>query len=278
MLVPQLGVSYMLNSVVSRYARSQRVPTLMKLDVEDSNLEEGIISDLVGSGMLCRLVDEIVWENHNVSEVIAGRKFTINPKTVIGQAVDKMKSRAVAPRSRRLTMRATRLTLCPTMSRIGRDVHLPQASTVLIVWGLGHTARIVAQSGIAHVCPLVVPAQRRIRLQGRWRQKCSYVASGVGRGISESTLKGRAREPLSNQRNCASSLRAPLRALAAPSKSNVAHSWLMRVYGYPYTLSESVGVYAGRPGREVMAPPRGIEPRLPASMLARGAQLAGNPR
>jgi len=91
-LVPQLGVSYMLNSVVSRYARSQRVPTLMKLDVEDSNLEEGIISDLVGSGMLCRLVDEIVWENHNVSEVIAGRKFTINPKTVIGQAVDKMKS------------------------------------------------------------------------------------------------------------------------------------------------------------------------------------------
>ena len=43
-------------------------------------------------------------------------------------------------------------------------------------------------------------------------------------------------------------------------------------------LSESVGVYAGRPGREVMAPPRGIEPRLPTSMLARGAQLAGNPR
>ena len=40
-LVPQLGVSYMLNSVVSRYARSQRVPTLMKLDVEDSKLEEG---------------------------------------------------------------------------------------------------------------------------------------------------------------------------------------------------------------------------------------------
>ena len=91
-LVPQLGVSYMLNSVVSRYARSQRVPTLIKLDVEDSKLEEGIISDLVGSGILCRLVDEIVWENHNVSEVMAGRKFAINPKTVVGQAVDKIKS------------------------------------------------------------------------------------------------------------------------------------------------------------------------------------------
>ena len=91
-LVPQLGVSYMLNSVVSRYASSQRVPTLMKLDVEDSKLEEGIISDLVSSGVLCRLVDEIVWENHNVSEAMAGRKFTINPKTVIGQAVDNMKS------------------------------------------------------------------------------------------------------------------------------------------------------------------------------------------
>ena len=76
-LVPQLGVSHMLNSVVSRYARSKRVPTLMKLDVEDSKLEEGIISDLVGSGVLCRLVDEIVWENHNVSEAMAGRKFTI---------------------------------------------------------------------------------------------------------------------------------------------------------------------------------------------------------
>ena len=35
--------------------------------------------------------------------------------------------------------------------------------------------------------------------------------------------------PLSNQRNCASSLRAPLRALATPPKSNVAHSWLLRV-------------------------------------------------
>ena len=35
---------------------------------------------------------------------------------------------------------------------------------------------------------------------------------------------------------------------------------------YAVYLSESVGVYAGRPGREVMAPPRGIEPRLPASM------------
>ena len=60
--------------------------------MEDSKLEEGIISDLVGSGILCRLVDEIVWENHNVSEVMAGRKFAINPKTVVGQAVDKIKS------------------------------------------------------------------------------------------------------------------------------------------------------------------------------------------
>ena len=67
-------------------------------------------------------------------------------------------------------------------------------------------------------------------------------------------------------------LRAMLCAAEAHS-SAVGHrpAWRLTVY-----LSESVGVYAGRPGREVMAPPRGIEPRPQTSMLAGGAQLAGN--